>query len=163
VADAGYGLERSHRQVTIPSWAWSAIAAAILVGIGFGMGYHMRGNAIAQATVKQVQKVAKIEEHQQVQTEKQNVSDSDKVKQLQQDLDAAQWQLAHSGMPIRPRCSVPAPVANAGPGSPASAPAEPAGGSEAADREMAEGTLAAGAVAETLRLQVISCQAQWPK
>lgn len=141
----------------------AAVLAALLFAAGVGTGWHehtVRDNA---AIVKQVVHAAKVEAKHETQVEKQDATDTTLVGKLQADLVAARAAAAARGVPNCPaRRPLPATEANAGAGSAPRSQPEPVGGYEAAYREFRDESLNAGAVAEQLRLQVLSCQVQWP-
>jgi hypothetical protein len=143
--------------------AYAAIAAALLLS-GFGLGWHAKTQRVNAAVVKQVVKVAKVEAKNEAQVEKQNDSDKLKIRELEDRLSAARRDAAARRVPEPPQhCRVPATEGDARPGVTASAPGGPAGGYEEAYRALRDELLVAGATAEQMRLQVLSCQAQWPK
>lgn len=144
-----------------------AIYAAILVVVfltGFGAGWHVKTTRVNAAVVKQVVKVAKIDAKNEAQVEKQDDSDKIKIRQLEDDLSAARRDAATRRVPKPPVCRrVPETQGDASSGGAASSTSEPAGGYEAAYRALRDDLLVSAAVAEQLRLQVLSCQAQWPR
>jgi hypothetical protein len=148
--------------VKLPWWI-PALGAALFVAVGFGWGYHVRGNVINAATVKQVQKVAKIDARNAIETENQNDADKIRVTELERQLAAARAAAAARRVPVRPGRCLPAAKTDAGPAPGTSATDEPARRYDEAYRSFREELIAAGAVAEKLRLQVQSCQAQWPR
>jgi hypothetical protein len=148
--------------VKLPWWI-PALGAALFVAVGFGWGYHVRGNVINAATVKQVQKVAKIDARNAIETENQNDADNIRVTELERQLADARAAAAARGVPARPRRCLPGPEANAGPDPGASAADESARRYEAAYRALRDDLIVTAAVAERMRLQVLSCHAQWPE
>jgi hypothetical protein len=131
---------------------------------GFGVGWHTKMTRVNEAVVKQVVKMAKLDAKNEAQVEKQNDSDKIRIHQLEDALFTARHDALERGVPKPPtrRC-VSAPQGDASASRAASSTSEPAGGYEAAYRALRDELLVAGAVAEQLRLQVLSCQAQWPR
>lgn len=143
---------------------------AILAFItGFGVGHHQKTVSDNAAIVKQVVKVAKIDDKNEAQVEKQDDSDKLKISQLERDLTAARADAAHRvPKPLTTKC-VPSSEAHASAGEAASSVSGPAGGHGGEDPEvrgyqvLRDELLVTAAVAEQLRLQVLACQAQWPR
>jgi hypothetical protein len=116
------------------------------------------------AIVKQAVKVAKIDAKNEIQVEKQDDSDKLKIRQLEDDLSAARRATAVQRVP-KPAVTkcVPSAEAHAPARAAGDATRESADRYEEAYRTFRDDLLVAGAVAEQLRLQVLACQAQWPK
>lgn len=144
-----------------------SIYAAAVVAIfifGFGSGWHVKTNRVNAAVVKQVVKVAKIDAKNESQVERQNERDKLAIRQLEDALIAARHDAAARGVPKPPqRCRVSSPEGVARAGEAASPIGEPAGSYETAYRALRDELLTSSAVAEQLRLQVLACQAQWPR
>lgn len=141
----------------------SALILVAAFGLGAYVGWHQHTVRDNAAIVKQVVKVAKVDVKNQTAVENQNGTDATKITDLQRDLAATRAAAAARGVPVRACRTVPSAQADAGSGAPASPGPEPAGSDEAAYQRLRDQILIAGAVAEQLRLQVQSCQAQWPK
>jgi hypothetical protein len=143
-----------------------AIYAAILIAVfavGFGAGWQQKTQQTNAAVVKQVVKVTKTEARQEAQVEKQNDSDKLKILSLEDRLATALRDARGRGVPkpSQPGC-VPQAQGDAGAREAAGADGGSAGGYEEAYRALREELLQSGATAEQLRLQVLSCQTQWP-
>lgn len=139
-----------------------AIATTFLAG--FGAGWHQKTVRVNAAIVKQVVKVAKIDAKNEAQVEKQDDSDKLKIHQLEADLSTARRDAATRRVPKPPvRQCVPSAETPAAASEGGSSTREPADRYEAAYRHLRDELLVAGAVAEQLRLQVLACQAQWPR
>jgi hypothetical protein len=140
------------------------IIAVILFAAGYGLGHHAKTVSDNAAVVKQVVKVAKIDAKNEAQVEKQDDSDKLKIQELQGQLIAARAAAATHGVPKLPKSScVPSSEGNARAGEAASPIDKSAQRYETAYRRLRDELLTSGAVAEQLRLQVLSCQAQWPR
>jgi hypothetical protein len=141
-----------------------AIIAAIIFAVGYGTGHHAKTVSDNKAIIKQVVKVAKIDAKNEHEVEKQDDSDKLKIQELQGQLIAARAAAAARGVPKPAACrSVPTPQGAAGAGEGTSSVTKPADPYEGAYRALRDDLLTAGAVAEKLRLQVLACQAQWPR
>ena len=144
-----------------------AIYAVVLIvtfSLGFASGWQQKTPQVNSAIVKQVVKTTKIEAKNETQVEKQNDSDTIKIRQLEDDLAAARRAARDSGVPKPPQHScVPSSQGDARPGEAASADGESARRYEEAYRRFRDELLTSGAVAEQLRLQVLSCQVQCPR
>lgn len=141
------------------------IVALLAFVSGYAAGHHQKTVSDNAAIVEQVKHVAKIDAKNEVQVEKQDDSDKLKISQLQQDLAAAKLAAAaHRSVPkpLTTKC-VSSSKEDTGASQATSADREPAGSYEAAYRTLRVELLDVGAVAEQLRLQVLSCQAQWPR
>lgn len=141
-----------------------AIIAVILFAAGYGLGHHAKTVSDNAAVVKQLVKVTKIDAKNDAQVEKQNASDKLKIQELQGQLIAARATAAGHGVPKPPqrRC-VPEAQGDTGAREAASPVDESAQRYETAYRRLRDELLTSGAVAEQLRLAVLSCQAQWPR
>lgn len=141
-----------------------ATVAMILFAAGYGLGHHAKTVSDNAAIVKQVVKVTKLDTKNEAQVEKQNDSDKLKIQELQGQLIAARAAAAGHGVPKPPqrRC-VSEAQGDAGAGEAARAERESARRYEEAYRRLRDELLTSGAVAEQLRLAVLSCQAQWPR
>jgi hypothetical protein len=141
-----------------------AIAAVVAFLAGFGAGHHWKTTSDNAAIVTQVVKVAKTDAKNEAQVEKQDDSDKIKIAQLQQDLAVARASSLARGVPkhLTTKC-VPQAEAGTRAGQEASSTREPAEGDGEAYRRFRDELLVAGATAEELRLQVLACQAQWPR
>lgn len=149
-------------------YAYAAAVAAVFL-LGFGAGWHVKTNRVNAATVRQVVRAAKIDVKNEADVEKQNDTDDAKIRKLEDDLAAARRDAAARGVPKLAQCRrVPQAQGDAGRGEAAGAGGGPAGGDDAADREvrayqeLRDGLLTAAAEASRLRIQVRACQAQWP-
>lgn len=142
---------------------YGVIALAIFLS-GYGLGHHQKTVSDNAAIVKQVAKVAKIDAQNEVDVEKQDDSDKLKIRQLEDDLSAARRDAATRRVP-KPAVTkcVPNPEADARAREAGGTTGESAQRYEAAYRTLRDDLLVAGAVAEQLRLQVLACQAQWPR
>lgn len=146
------------------TWQLVMITAVSAFIVGYGTGHHQKTVSDNAKIVKQVVKVAKVDAKNEAEVEKQDDSDKLKIVELEQDLATARADAAKRGVPkyITTKC-MPSPKTDARSSEEAGATREPAGGNEASYRALRDGLLVAGAVAEQLRLQVLSCQAQWPQ
>lgn len=144
-----------------------AIYAAVLLAAfisGFGTGWHAKTVRVNAATVKQIVKVAKVDAKNEAQVEKQDESDKIKIRELEDALVATRRDAAARGVPKPPSCRrVPTPQGDAGAGEAARADDESAARYERAYRALRDDLFTSAAVAEQLRLQVLACQAQWPR
>lgn len=141
-----------------------AVIVVLIFATGYGLGHHSKTVSVNAAVVKQVVKVAKTDAKNEAQVEKQDDSDKLKIQELQGQLIAARAAAAGHGVPKPPRHScVPEAQGDAGTREAARADGESARRYEEAYRRLRDELLTSGAVAEQLRLQVLSCQAQWPR
>lgn len=141
---------------------YALIAIALFLS-GYGLGHHAKTVSDNAAVVKQVVKVTKIDAKNEAQVEKQNDSDKLKIQELQGQLIAARAAAAARGVPKPPQHScVSEAQGNTGAREAAGSVDESARRYEEAYRRLRDELLTSGAVAEQLRLQVLSCQAQWP-
>jgi hypothetical protein len=140
------------------------LVAVIIFISGYGLGHHAKTISDNAAIVKQVMKVTKIDSKNEAQVEKQNDSDKLKIQELQGQLIAARAVAASHGVPkpSQHRC-VSEAQGDAGALEAARADGESARRYEEAYRRLRDELLTSGAVAEQLRLQVLSCQTQWPR
>lgn len=142
---------------------YGAILLVTFLG-GLGTGWHLKTQRVNAAIVKQVVKVAKIDAKNEAQVEKQDEGDKLKIRALEDELSTARRDAATRGVPKPPICRrVPSPETNAGTREAGSSTREPAHSYEEAYRTLRDELLTSSAVAEQLRLQVLSCQAQWPR
>lgn len=142
---------------------YAAVAGFVFL-LGFGSGWHVKTTRTNAAIVKQVVKVAKIDAKNQVNVEKQDGSDKIKISELEDQLSVARRAAATHGVPKPAHCiRVSRPETDAGASRETSADRQPAEDDGAAYRALRDELLVAGATAEQLRLQVLSCQAQWPR
>jgi hypothetical protein len=142
---------------------YAGIMLAVFIA-GFGAGHHHKTVKVNAAIVKQVVKVAKIDAKNEHEVEKQDDSDKLKIQELQGQLIAARAAAAARGVPKPAACrSVPTTQGDAGAREEAGPVTKPADPYEGAYRALRDDLLTAGAVAEQLRLQVLACQAQWPR
>lgn len=141
-----------------------AVASTIIFIAGFSIGWHQKTVRVNAAIVKQVAKVAKVDAKNEAQVEKQDDSDKLKIRQLEDDLNAARRNAATRRVPKPANAScVSAPQGDARASERARADGESARRYEEAYRALRDDLLTSGAVAEQLRLQVLACQAQWPR
>lgn len=144
-----------------------AIYAAVVIAVfalGFGAGWNQKTQQTNAAVVKQVVKATKVEAKNESQVEKQNDQDRVRIRELEDALVTARRDARNRGVPKPPITScVPEAEGDAGSREGASAGGESARRYEEAYRRFRDELLTSGAVAEQLRLQVLSCQAQWPR
>jgi len=145
------------------------ITALVAFVLGYATGHHQKTVSDNAKIVAQVEKVAKIDAKNDSDVEKQDDSDKLKIQQLEQDLAAARSNAAHHR--VQPVTCVPRTETqeDASRGSEASASREPATGSRGNPDEvrgyeiLRSRLLELGTQAEQLRIQVLACQAQWPR
>lgn len=145
-----------------------AIYALIIAGVfaaGFGAGWKTKNDAVLTATAKQVVKVAKIEAKQEIEVEKQDDSDKVKIHELENQLSVARRNASAGRVPIPPSANVclPPTEGNSRGSRRGDTKGESASRYEEAYRALRDELLLAGATAEKLRIQAMSCKAQWPK
>lgn len=144
------------------------IYAFVIAGVfaaGFGSGWKVKNDAVLAATAKAVVKAAKTEAKDEIAVERQDENDKAKIRELENELSAARRDAAARRVPIPPsakRCMSEA-EGHSGSGDRSDPDRESTGRYEEAYRALRDELLLAGATAEQLRIQALSCQAQWPR